>query len=222
MRTAPPRARRPTEGVDEQPFGHPTPEIEKEHVINQAVLGDDQPGKGGERRQGHRRMVVHEATEPLAVNRPRGRVGHADGRAGARHVAQDGEFADQVTGGDHGEESDPAIGCGGGDLHPSAEDAVHSLWRITLAILGAVRPFIGSVFGIIVHALDQADLLPLKPPDSGAKDLYFYAAIAFFAGFSERWAQSTLKNAIPLSGPSAPPSDTRVLSSHSEGKLVGR
>jgi hypothetical protein len=54
------------------------------------------------------------------------------------------------------------------------------------------------------------------PLDSG------YAAIAFFAGFSERRAQSTLKNAIPLSGPSAPPSDTRVLSSHSEGKLVGR
>src|SRR5512132_1573039 len=31
---------------------------------------------------------------------------------------------------------------------------------ITLAILGAVRPFIGSVFGIIVYALDRADLLP--------------------------------------------------------------
>jgi hypothetical protein len=91
---------------------------------------------------------------------------------------------------------------------------------ITLAILGAVRPFIGSVFGIIVYALDRADLLPLKPPDSVADELYFYAAIAFFAGFSERWAQSTLKNAIPLSGPSAPPSDTLVLSSHSEGKLV--
>jgi hypothetical protein len=79
---------------------------------------------------------------------------------------------------------------------------------------------IGSVFGIIVYALDRADLLPLKPRDSVADELYFYAAIAFFAGFSERWAQSTLKNAIPLSGPSAPPSDTLVLSSHSEGKLV--
>lgn len=77
-------------------------------------------------------MLVHEAAEPLAVNGPRGRVGHADGRAGARHVAQDGEFAEQVTGGDHGEKSDPAIGCGGGDLHPSAEDAVHSLWWIAL------------------------------------------------------------------------------------------
>ena len=73
---------------------------------------------------------------------------------------------------------------------------------VTLAILGAVRPFIGTVFGIIVYALDRAELLPLKPPGAGADPLYFYAAIAFFAGFSERWAQSTLKNAIPLSGPS--------------------
>jgi hypothetical protein len=54
---------------------------------------------------------------------------------------------------------------------------------VTLAILGAVRPFIGTVFGIIVYALDRADLLPLKPPDSGADLLYFYAAIAFFGLF---------------------------------------
>ncbi|HJV09376.1 MAG TPA: hypothetical protein VJ653_06830 [Acidimicrobiales bacterium] len=75
---------------------------------------------------------------------------------------------------------------------------------VTLAVLGAVRPFIGAVFGIIVYALDRAGLLPLKPPDPGADILYFYAAIAFFAGFSERWAQSTLKNAIPLSGRTTP------------------
>jgi hypothetical protein len=50
------------------------------------------------------------------------------------------------------------------------------------------------VFGLIVYALDRADLLPLKPPDTPDADLYYYAAIAFFAGFSERWAQSTLKN----------------------------
>jgi hypothetical protein len=75
---------------------------------------------------------------------------------------------------------------------------------VTVAILGAVRPFIGAVFGIIVYALARAGLLPLNPPDPGADILYFYAAIAFFAGFSERWAQSTLKNAIPLSGRTTP------------------
>ena len=91
---------------------------------------------------------------------------------------------------------------------------------ITLAILGAVRPFIGTVFGIIVYALDRADLLPLKPPDSGADLLYFYAAIAFFAGFSERWAQSTLKNALPLSGRSTPQPDPLVLAPHPEGRSV--
>jgi hypothetical protein len=89
---------------------------------------------------------------------------------------------------------------------------------ITLAILGAVRPFIGTVFGIVVYALDRADLLPLKPPNSRADVLYFYAAIAFFAGFSERWAQSTLKNAIPLSGRSAPQAEPLVPAPHAESK----
>lgn len=80
---------------------------------------------------------------------------------------------------------------------------------LTLAILGAVRPFIGAVFGLVVFALDRAGLLPLKLPD-GADALYFYAAIAFFAGFSERWAQSTLKNAIPLSEQTVPSVDPQL------------
>jgi hypothetical protein len=80
---------------------------------------------------------------------------------------------------------------------------------LTLAILGAVRPFIGVVFGLIVFALDRAGLLPLKSPGN-ADDLYFYAAIAFFAGFSERWAQSTLKNAIPLSEQTTPGADPQL------------
>jgi hypothetical protein len=91
---------------------------------------------------------------------------------------------------------------------------------VTLAILGAVRPFIGTVFGIIVYALDRAELLPLKPPGTGADPLYFYAAIAFFAGFSERWAQSTLKNAIPLSGRSTAHLDTVSSAPRPEGKSV--
>jgi hypothetical protein len=90
---------------------------------------------------------------------------------------------------------------------------------ITLAILGAVRPFIGMVFGIIVYALNRAGLLPLAPPDPGADVLYFYAAIAFFAGFSERWAQSTLKNAMPLSGRGTSQSDTLPSPSPPEGQV---
>ena len=65
------------------------------------------------------------------------------------------------------------------------------------------------MFGLIVFALDRAGLLPLELPDSGDA-LYFYAAIAFFAGFSERWAQSTLENAIPLSEQTAPGVDPQL------------
>jgi hypothetical protein len=57
---------------------------------------------------------------------------------------------------------------------------------------------VAAAFGRRPANLDRAGLLPLETPTDDAS-LYYYAAIAFFAGFSERWAQSTLKNAIPLS-----------------------
>jgi hypothetical protein len=80
-----------------QSFGHATSEIEKEHVIDEATLGDDETGQGREQGQRHRWVVGEEPKELLAVNRPRGGVGHADGRAGPRHAAQDGELAEQVA-----------------------------------------------------------------------------------------------------------------------------
>jgi hypothetical protein len=89
---------------------------------------------------------------------------------------------------------------------------------LTLAILGAVRPFIGTVFGLVVFALDRAGLLPLEVPEGADADLYYYAAIAFFAGFSERWAQSTLKNAIPLSEQTAPGADPQLTAARSGQK----
>jgi hypothetical protein len=67
----------------------------------------------------------------------------------------------------------------------------------TVLVLGAIRPLIGGVFGILFFVLQRSELLPLKPPADRAADLYFYTAVAFIAGFSERWAQSTLKSVLP-------------------------
>jgi hypothetical protein len=66
----------------------------------------------------------------------------------------------------------------------------------TLQVMGAIRPVIGAVFGIVFFVLERSGLLPLKLPESPAAMLYFYAAIAFLAGFSERWAQSTFKGVM--------------------------
>ena len=83
----------------------------------------------------------------------------------------------------------------------------------SLRLLGAFRPLLGGVFGLIVYVFITGDLLDISgPTDSPIKTLYFLAAIAFLAGFSERFAQDTLTKATPVSmGPadkhSRPPTD---------------
>jgi len=78
-------------------------------------------------------------------------------------------------------------------------------------MLGTFRPLIGSLFGVAFFALVSANFLPVKIPSGGGK-VALYASIAFLAGFSQRWAQDTLKAAegrvpappTPAEGQSAP------------------
>ena len=83
-----------------------------------------------------------------------------------------------------------------------------------LAILGAVRPFISAVFSLVIFALDRAGLLPLKPPQD-VDDLYFYAAIAFFAGFSERWARAPSRTRSRCQEQTRPGVDPQLPAAHS-------
>ena len=68
--------------------------------------------------------------------------------------------------------------------------------------LGAFRPIIGALFGAAFFTLINAGFLPVKIPSGEA--IALYASIAFLAGFSQRWAQDTLKAAEGRV--SAPPS----------------
>lgn len=63
--------------------------------------------------------------------------------------------------------------------------------RDLLEVFGAVRPFIGAIFGLAVMALLLGGLIPAVevPPD---QELAFFAGIGFLAGFNERWAQDML------------------------------
>jgi hypothetical protein len=71
---------------------------------------------------------------------------------------------------------------------------------LTIVFVGAFRPLIGAIFGLLLYVLTVSGLLPLKlpaeaPPDTTLVNdavLYFFAALAFFAGFSERFAQDML------------------------------
>jgi hypothetical protein len=57
--------------------------------------------------------------------------------------------------------------------------------RPLLRRLGLYKPLVGAVFGVIMYFLLRSGLLLTSPtPD---KELYFYGAVAFLAGFSERF-----------------------------------
>lgn len=75
--------------------------------------------------------------------------------------------------------------------------------RDLIEAFGAVRPFIGGIFGIALMAVLLGGLVPaIEVPDDG--ELAFFAAIGFLAGFNERWAQDMLKdssNQLTRAGP---------------------
>lgn len=62
---------------------------------------------------------------------------------------------------------------------------------MTLRVLGGVRPYVGSVFAAIVIAVILAEWSPLALTVGPALP-FQVVAVAFIAGFSERWAQDML------------------------------
>jgi hypothetical protein len=84
--------------------------------------------------------------------------------------------------------------------------------RDLLEVFGAVRPFIGAVFGLALMALLLGGFVPaIKVPADGR--LAFFAALGFLAGFNERWAQDMLSTAARPGQGSAGTDRTR----HSSG-----
>jgi|GEM_PF-3913900 len=61
----------------------------------------------------------------------------------------------------------------------------------TLVALGAVRPLIGAVFGLVLFSAVEGGWLPAVQITTGNR-LAFYAVLGFLAGFNERFAQDML------------------------------
>jgi len=64
----------------------------------------------------------------------------------------------------------------------------------TLRTLGALRPFVGAVFGLMTFFALKSGIVALDVIDGG-KSTYFYVLFAFVAGFSERFARDMLLHA---------------------------
>jgi hypothetical protein len=71
-----------------------------------------------------------------------------------------------------------------------------------IAAAGLFRPIIGGIFGLAIYILLNAGLVDVfkLPEDDSLKRLFFYAAVAFLGGFSERWAQDVMVGAAPVGG----------------------
>jgi len=72
----------------------------------------------------------------------------------------------------------------------------------TLRTLGALRPFVGAMFGLITFFALKSGVVALDIMNHQSKSTYFYILFAFAAGFSERFAQdmlvgSTVAAAVP-------------------------
>lgn len=62
-------------------------------------------------------------------------------------------------------------------------------------IIGAVKPILGASFGILIVALVNSNLLPIKIEESTSKKEFFFFSIAFIVGFSERLALDIVSKA---------------------------
>ncbi|MGR6964062.1 hypothetical protein ACU610_06350 [Geodermatophilus sp. URMC 61] len=100
-------------------------------------------------------------------------------------------------------------------------DVDTTLESFMTCLAGSVRPVIGGALGVALYVLLKAHLIPLQiPAESDAAAPYFLTAIAFLAGFSERWAQDTIVRSTPLpaSASSAPiPPTSTAPSAPTEG-----
>ncbi len=69
----------------------------------------------------------------------------------------------------------------------------HELGRWEVVVVGAYRPIVGAISGIVVYFVVQT---PLVPIDGDALTLPFFVVASFLAGFSERWTRMVLSGAM--------------------------
>src|SRR5215213_5186999 len=71
----------------------------------------------------------------------------------------------------------------------------YEVGRPALRRLGSFRPFIGAVFGITLYFLLQSEIPTIDPPEDKSSAFFFFAILAFLAGFNERWTKVVLGTA---------------------------
>jgi len=71
----------------------------------------------------------------------------------------------------------------------------YEVGRPALRRLGSFRPFIGAVFGVTLYFIVKSGILNIESPEETDTAFFFYAILAFLAGFNERWTKVVLGTA---------------------------
>jgi hypothetical protein len=71
----------------------------------------------------------------------------------------------------------------------------YEIGRPNIRRLGSFRPFIGAVFGIAVYFLIKSGIPRMSLPTNQGEVFFFFAIVAFLAGFNERWTNVLLGQA---------------------------
>jgi len=77
----------------------------------------------------------------------------------------------------------------------------HEAGRAINVTLGLIRPFIGALFAVALYFFVSGDLVSVfQLPDDPQSQRYFFAGLAFIAGFSERFAQDMVAQGKSAAG----------------------
>jgi len=69
----------------------------------------------------------------------------------------------------------------------------YEVGRSNLWLLGAFRPFVGAIFGLALYFAVRGGLLQITPKNENS--FYWYTALSFLAGFSERFTKVLIDTA---------------------------
>jgi hypothetical protein len=69
------------------------------------------------------------------------------------------------------------------------------------------RPFVGAAFAVLIYLLLKSGLVHFGGLTPEEQTIYFYSAVAFLAGFSERWARVIVGGVIGGDDSNTPASD---------------
>jgi hypothetical protein len=83
----------------------------------------------------------------------------------------------------------------------------YEVGRKTTRRLAMARPFVGAAFAVLIYLLLKSGLVHFGGLTPEEQTIYFYSAVAFLAGFSERWARVIVGGVIGGDDSNTPASD---------------